>query len=137
VLIIAGVTLPVSMVFTDTCEILLETIQDEELFYEYAGDNLDPEIQQKAAVCLYGSGRISEEFGLEDKFSIFSDMGSGFDEFLTTVESIPENSVVVGTVIDEAVDLAISNPVAATLNNEAAEALTTINTYVNFEDVNT
>jgi len=74
------------MVFSDACEILRETLRDEELFYEYAGDNLDEDIQQKTVICLYGSGRISEAFNLEDKFSIFSDMGSGFDEFLTTVE---------------------------------------------------
>ena len=61
-------------------------------------------------------------------------MGSGFDEFLTTVESLPENSLVAEIVIDEVVDVAISNPVAATLNMEAVEALATINTYVNFED---
>ena len=37
---------------------------------------------------------ISDEFGLKENFAVFTDMNSGFDEFFSNTDGIPDNSKV-------------------------------------------
>jgi len=32
-------------------------------------------------LCLFEDGDLSEEFGMDENLNVFTDMGSGFDEF--------------------------------------------------------